>query len=219
MKLVFLGPPGAGKGTQASRIAAEMAVEHASTGNIFRQAVAQGTALGKEVKSCLDAGKLVPDELTSRVVKEMVLDRSESFILDGYPRTIPQAEALQDMLAEGGEQLDAVLYYHLDEDEAVRRLTGRLVCKKCGENFHRDLMPPKRKGVCDRCGGELMVRSDSSEDIVRKRMAEYDEKTRPLVEYYEGRGLLHTVDASREPDAVTEATRKVLKGLAGSGNA
>jgi len=214
LKLVFLGPPGAGKGTQASRVAEQFGLEHASTGSIFREAVAQGSPLGGEVKAYLDAGKLVPDELTSRVVEEMVLERLDSYIMDGYPRTIPQAEALDEMLKARGEDLNAVLSFELDEETAVERLTGRLMCKKCGENYHKAFMPPKKEGICDECGGELIVRSDSTPQAVRERMAEYEEKTRPLAAYYEKRGLLRTVDASQPPDNVTQATQELLRSLA-----
>jgi adenylate kinase len=214
LKLVFLGPPGAGKGTQASRVAEQFGLEHASTGSIFREAVAQGSPLGGEVKAYLDAGKLVPDELTSRVVREMVLERLDSYIMDGYPRTLAQAEALDEMLKGRGEDLDAVLSFELDEKTAIERLTGRLTCKKCGENYHKVFMPPKKEGVCDECGGQLIVRSDSTPEAVRERMAQYDEKTQPLAAYYEKRGLLRTVDASEPPDNVTQATRGLLRSLA-----
>lgn len=213
MKLVFLGPPGAGKGTQASRLSDKMGLEHASTGDIFRAAVAEESELGQTVKSYLDGGKLVPDELTSRVVDEMVLARYEDFILDGFPRTIPQAELLDEMLEKRNQSLDAVIYFELGADEAVVRLTGRLVCKECGENYHKKFMPPEKDGVCDECGLELKVRSDSSEEVVRERLKEYEEKTQPLVPFYEERDLLHRVDASVSPDAVTDQTREVINGL------
>ena len=213
MKLVFLGPPGAGKGTQAQKMAEEFSVKHASTGDIFRQAVGAGSDLGRTVKSILDSGRLVPDEITSRVVKEMIAERFDSYILDGYPRTVGQAEDLEAMLRERGEALDAVLYYELDEESAVRRLTGRLVCEQCGRNYHRDFMPPKSENVCDECGGPLTVRSDSSEDVVRKRLREYEEKTAPLVPYYRERGLLKVIDAGQDPESVSRHTRAMLNGL------
>ncbi len=194
-------------------MAEEFDLEHASTGNMFRQAVSEDSGLGEKVRSWLDAGKLVPDELTARVVGELVLERWQSFILDGFPRTIPQAEMLDGMLREREQSLDAVLYFDLEEETAIERLTGRLVCKECGENYHRLFMPARRCGVCDRCGGELSVRTDSSKEVVRDRLAEYDEKTRPLVPYYERRGLLRRVDASQGPDAVSRETRALLTGL------
>lgn len=213
MKLVFLGPPGAGKGTQASRLSDELELEHASTGDIFRSAVAEESELGLTVKSYLDGGKLVPDELTSRVVDEMVLARHEDFILDGFPRTITQAEMLDGMLDKRNQELDAVVYFELAAENAIERLTGRLVCSGCGRNYHKKFMPPTENGVCDDCGETLNVRSDSSEDVVRQRLEEYEEKTQPLVPFYSERGLLKTVDASDSPDAVTEKTRDVIAGI------
>lgn len=213
MKLVFLGPPGAGKGTQAARLAEEYGLEHASTGDIFRAAVAEESELGQTVQSYLDGGELVPDELTSRVVEEMVLERCEDFILDGFPRTLKQAQLLDEMLDRRDEQLDGVLYFALSAEEAMERLTGRLTCSECGKNYHRKFMPPEEDGVCDECGGQLKVRSDSSEDVVRRRLEEYEEKTQPLVPYYRERGLLETVDASHAPDTVTEHTKKTIDAL------
>jgi adenylate kinase len=194
-------------------MADEFDLEHASTGDIFRAAVAEESELGQTVQSYLDEGKLVPDELTSRVVEEMVLERHDDFILDGFPRTMPQAELLHEMLQRREEKLDAVLYFELSEEAAIERLTGRLVCSDCGKNYHRTFMPPKKEGICDECGGELQTRSDSSEEIVRKRLEEYENKTRPLVPYYEQRDVLKTIDASGDPDTVTELTREAIEEL------
>jgi len=216
VKLVFLGVPGAGKGTQAQRMAARFGVCHASTGDIFRQAAAEGSELGRIVKDYLNAGKLVPDELTSRVVEETVVARSDDYILDGYPRTLQQARDLDQMLGRRGQKLDLVLYFRLGDEEALGRLTGRLVCSKCGENYHRQYMPPKMPGVCDKCGGPLKVRSDSSEEVVRKRLAEYHDKSEPLVAFYRQRGLLECVDASSSPDEVTRGAAAILERIAGS---
>ena len=213
LKLVFLGPPGAGKGTQADRMAKQFGLLHASTGGVFRAAVAADSELGRAVRASLDAGRLVPDELTSRVVREMVLEKSEGYILDGYPRTLPQADALGQMLGERGEALDGVMHFELDEPEAIRRLTGRLVCERCGANYHRLLMPPRRDALCDRCDGKLVVRSDSSEAVVRKRLDEYRLKSLPLVAYYRERGLLRCVDASEDPESVSRKTRAILSAL------
>ncbi len=214
MRLVFLGPPGAGKGTQAARTAEEFDLAHASTGEIFRAAVAEGSELGKAVQSYLDAGKLVPDELTSRIVTQVVLDRSQRYVLDGYPRTVPQARALDAMLAERGEELDAVLCFELDECQAIERLAGRLVCGECGTNYHSTFLPPRRPGVCDRCSGKLTSRSDSSAEVIKKRLAEYNEKTKPLRAYYESRGLARAVDASRDPDSISKEVSGLLRALA-----
>lgn len=213
MKLVFLGPPGAGKGTQAARLAERFGLRHASTGDIFRQAAAEGSELGRTVKDYLDGGRLVPDELTSRVVGEMVVGKCEDYILDGYPRTLQQASDLDAMLERRGEQLDGVLCFELSDEEAVCRLTGRLVCADCGENYHRDFMPPRAAGRCDKCGGPLKVRSDSSEEVVRKRLREYHEKTHPLADFYDGRGLLRRVDSRPAPDQVTERAAELIRAL------
>ena len=210
MRVVFLGPPGAGKGTQATRMAERFDTMHASTGDIFRAALSDGSELGQTVQEYLDNGLLVPDELTSRVVKERVVEQADSYILDGYPRTVTQAEHLEAMLNERGAGLDCVVYFELPDEEAVVRLTGRRVCADCGANFHVKFMPPEEEGVCDKCGGELTIRSDSSEEVVRKRLAEYHEKTRPLVAFYEERDLIQRVDATDTPDDVSEATADVL---------
>ncbi|MEF8787939.1 MAG: adenylate kinase [Planctomycetota bacterium] len=217
MKLVFLGKPGAGKGTQADRMSEEWDLLHASTGDMFREAVDEGTEVGKQAKEYMDKGLLVPDEVTCRVVEEMVVDRHEDYVLDGFPRTVPQADALEEMLHERGRELDAVLCFDIDEEEATKRLTGRLVCDDCGKNYHESFMPPEEDGVCDACGGELKTRSDSTKEAVEKRMEEYREKTQPLIDYYEDMGLLRRVDASLAPDKVSEKTRKVLSELEGGG--
>ncbi len=211
MKLVFLGPPGAGKGTQAKRMAERFQIVHASTGDIFREAVSDATELGRTVKEYLDSGKLVPDELTSQVVEEMVVERYESYLLDGYPRTIGQGQDLERMLSARKESLDAVVYFHLDDDAAMERLTGRLVCTECGANYHRKFMQPEQEGVCNECGGRLKVRSDSAPEVVRRRLAEYHQKTQPLVAFYEERDLLERVDASPAPDEVSRRTERVLE--------
>jgi len=213
VKLVFLGPPGAGKGTQAARMAQEFGLRHASTGDIFRAAIAAGTELGRRVEGYINSGSLVPDELTSRVVGQMVVSTCEDYILDGYPRTIQQATDLDGMLEARGESLDGVVYFRLEDELAIRRLTGRLVCRRCGANYHVEFMPPAREGICDRCGGELAARADSAEDVVRARLEEYHQKTRPVIEFYRPRGLLREVDASAPPDDVSAATRALLRAL------
>lgn len=210
MKLVFLGKPGAGKGTQADRMSDEWDLLHASTGDMFREAVNEGTEVGKQAKEYMDQGLLVPDEVTCRVVEEMVVDRHDDYVLDGFPRTVPQADALEEMLHEREQELDAVLCFDIEDDEATKRLTGRLVCEDCGKNYHESFMPPEKEGVCDECGGNLKTRSDSTEEAVKKRMEEYREKTQPLIGYYEEMGLLRRIDASLTPDEVSEKTREVL---------
>jgi adenylate kinase len=215
VKIVFLGMPGAGKGTQAVRMADRFAVRHASTGDIFRAAAAEGSGLGETVRQYLDAGTLVPDEVTSQVVEELVVDREDQYILDGYPRTLQQAQDLEAMLSKRGQVLDAVVCFDLEDETAVERLTGRMVCGECGKNYHRRFMPPDVEGTCDDCGGRLKVRSDSDEDVVRQRLREYHAKTEPLVSFYRERGLLHRVDASVPPDEVTARTEEMLFDIAG----
>ena len=217
MRLVFIGPPGAGKGTQAGRISKFYGLKHASTGEIFRQAVAEDTQLGRTVRQYVDGGKLVPDELTSEVVERMVLGPCEDFILDGYPRTLAQAQNLDGALHNIGASLDGVLYFHLDDEQCLQRLAGRLVCPQCGANYHREFMPPRVAGVCDECGGKLKVRSDSSRQVVGKRLREYHEKTQPLIARYRKRGLLQTIDASGSPEAVAGAACQVLERLRSAG--
>jgi len=213
VKLVFLGAPGAGKGTQASRMASRFGLKHASTGQMFREAVRQGSEVGKAVAEYLDSGRLVPDQLTSRVVKELVLERFRDYILDGYPRTIPQAQALSAMLQERGEKLDAVIFFDVEQKVAMERLSGRLVCERCGANYHRLFMPPRRDGICDECGGRLVTRSDSTPGAVQSRLDEYHEKTRPLLPYYRERGILRVVDASGSPPEVARSTERILAEL------
>ena len=215
MKLVFLGKPGAGKGTQADRMSDEWDLLHASTGDMFREAVDEGTEVGKQAKEYMDKGLLVPDEVTCRVVEEMVVERHDHYVLDGFPRTVPQADALEEMLQKRNQELDGVLCFDIDEEEATKRLTGRLVCEDCGKNYHESFMPPEKEGVCDNCGGALKTRSDSTKGAVEKRMEEYREKTRPLIDYYDDKDLLRTVDASLPPDEVSEKTRQVLSELEG----
>jgi len=213
VRVVFLGPPGAGKGTQAAAIADRFGLVRASTGDIFREAISEGSELGHRVKAYLDSGRLVPDDLTSRVVEERVVAVADSYVLDGFPRTLAQAEHLAAMLARRGQALDGVIYFALSDEEAAVRLTGRRVCGDCGANFHVEFMPTRIEGVCDNCGGELKMRSDSSEQVVRRRLAEYHEKTEPVVRFYEEQGILARVAASAGPDEVTKATEDVLRRL------
>jgi adenylate kinase len=213
MKLVFLGPPGAGKGTQAVRVAQKLEIFHASTGDIFRTAVKSGSELGKTVQAFLDAGTLVPDAVTCRVVEREVLAKRSDYVLDGFPRTLVQAELLSEALEKREESLDAVVFYELGDEQAIKRLTGRLVCRKCGWNYHRETMPPKEEGVCDECGGELYVRSDSTREAVEARLAEYHEKTEPLVSFYERQGLLRRIDASKSFEAVSSKTLELIGSL------
>lgn len=212
MQVVMLGLPGAGKGTQATKIAEEYGIPHISTGDMFRAAIASDTALGREVKSYLDGGRLVPDELTIRVVADRLHqpDASKGFVLDGFPRTLPQATALEESLAELGKPLDYALYVHVPEDILMARLTGRRICKSCGATYHVVFNPPATEGVCDKCGGELYQRSDDTEAAVKTRLDQYAQ-TAPLVEFYREQGVLHQIDGQQGIDEVYRDIHAVLR--------
>jgi adenylate kinase len=207
MKLIFLGPPGAGKGTLAARAVEFLKVPHISTGAIFRAAIAAQSPLGIKVKAIIDAGKLVDDETTVELVKERLdqEDAREGYILDGFPRTIPQAEALSLF-----SRVDRVINFDLPDAAALERLGGRLVCRKCGVNYHKTFNPPKNTGVCDACGGEVYTREDDREEAVAKRLEVYREQTAPLIDYYRDRGLLTDVDARPAVDQVVENFREAI---------
>ncbi|MCA1727258.1 MAG: adenylate kinase [Actinobacteria bacterium] len=213
MRLVLLGPPGAGKGTQAHRIADRFGIPLISTGDIFRQNLKGQTPLGLEAKQYMDAGDLVPDD----VVVKMVIARleepdcQEGFILDGFPRTQPQAHALEVELADSGRPLDAALKFVIPDEVAVRRLMGRATCSVCQRSYHLEFSPPKVHGVCDVCGGELVHRDDDEEVTVRHRIEVYHRDTEPLEMFFFERGLLHTVDAVGELDQVTERAIQAIK--------
>jgi len=194
-RVAFLGPPGAGKGTQARELAQEWRVPHLATGDMLREAVAAGTPLGREAKGYMDQGALVPDDVIIRMMGERLgkADAGRGFILDGFPRTIAQAEALAKLLKDLGQTLDTVIYFDVSEPELLRRLTGRRVCRACGHSYHMTSNPPKRAGVCDECGGELYQRDDDAETTVRKRLDVYQRQTAPLLDYYRQRSLLATV--------------------------
>jgi adenylate kinase len=207
MKLIFLGPPGAGKGTLAVRAVGAIGVPHISTGNIFRAAIAAQSELGRSVKAILDAGKLVDDKTTIALVQERLVqdDAQKGYILDGFPRTIAQAEALA-----GFSAVDKVVNFDLPDDLVLKRLGGRRTCRNCGANFHILFGKPKKDGVCDSCGGELYTRDDDREEAVAKRLEVYREQTAPLIDYYRNKGLLVDIDASPAPDEVLENFRQSL---------
>jgi adenylate kinase len=213
MRLVLVGPPGAGKGTQAQFIAAHLAVPKISTGDIFRANVSQGTPLGKQAKEYMDAGDLVPDEITIGMVRERLAepDAARGFLLDGFPRTVPQAGQLDDILAEMDTKLDVVLELVVDADEVVRRLSGRRTCRNCGHIWHVDFDPPAKEGICDICGGELFQRDDDQADTIRHRLDVYEEQTAPLIGYYANRGILVGIDATGPVDDVTERASAALR--------
>lgn len=215
MRILFLGPPGAGKGTQAARLAAVQGVPHVSTGDIFRQHVREGTALGLLVRNYLDAGHLVPDELTVRMVGERLSqpDCCNGFILDGFPRTVPQAEALDRVLADMGVTLEMALMLVVGEPNLVMRLSGRRVCRACGATFHIQAKPSRTPGSCDACGGELYQREDDREETVRERLAVYNRQTAPLLAYYRQQNKLVEVDGEAGMEQVARKIDEFVVGL------
>jgi adenylate kinase len=212
LNLVLLGPPGSGKGTQGERLNADLRLPYYATGDILRGAVRDETPLGKSAKEYMDRGDLVPDEVIVGVIAERIdsAEAREGFILDGFPRTTPQAEALDTKLAELGRAVTVVLLIEVSDDAVVRRLGGRRTCEANGHVFHVDFNPPKVEGVCDIDGSPLIVRDDDRPDVIRKRLATYHEKTEPLVSYYDGKGVLRRVEGEREPDQVTAELRDAL---------
>ncbi|MFF2075713.1 adenylate kinase [Kitasatospora sp. NPDC058162] len=214
MRIVLVGPPGAGKGTQAHLLAKTLSIPHISTGDLFRANIGQGTPLGLEAKSYMDAGRLVPDEVTIGMAKDRMLqaDTANGFLLDGFPRNLGQAEALDAFLAEQDIKLDGVLDLEVPEDEVVRRIAGRRLCRNDGGHvFHVDYNPPKVAGVCDECGGELYQRSDDTEEKVRTRLEVYHTETEPIIAYYAQQGLVATISALGKVDEVTERAIEALK--------
>jgi adenylate kinase len=204
MKLILLGPPGAGKGTQAKMLTERFGIPQISTGDILRAAVKEGTPMGLQAKACMDAGALVPDEVVVGIVRERLqqADCAAGFILDGFPRTVPQAEALSATLDELGKELDAVLSLEVDVEALVERLTGRRTCKECGRGYHVKFDLPRQAGICDACGGTLFQRDDDQEATIRKRLEVYQAQTAPLAGFYQEHGLLTRVDGMQEIDSV-----------------
>ncbi len=212
MNIVFLGPPGAGKGTQAKRITERYGIPQISTGDMFREHLSKGTELGKKAKEYMEKGQLVPDEIVLSMVEERLKqpDCEKGFILDGFPRTVPQAEALDEMLAKWGKKIDYAIAIEVPDEELVKRLTGRRTCKNCGMMYHIIFKPPKEEGKCDACGGELYQRADDNEETVRNRLKVYHESTAPLIDYYEKKGVLHRVDGMGSIDEIFERIVKIL---------
>jgi adenylate kinase len=213
MRIILMGPPGAGKGTQAVLLAEQESIPHISTGDIFRANMSQGTPLGKLAKEYVDAGKYVPDDVTNAMVKDRLAqdDCKKGFILDGYPRTADQAAALETMLAELDMGLDGVVYISVPDELLVERAVGRRVCKSCGATYHVKYNPPAKEGVCDKCGGELYQRSDDTAEKVTVRLEEYHTKTAPVLEYYHAKGLVKEVDGNQPMAAVTAAIKNAVK--------
>lgn len=212
MRIVLVGPPGAGKGTQAQFIASHLSIPKISTGDIFRENVQRQTRLGQEAKAYMDAGDLVPDEVTVGMVRSRLAeeDAADGFLLDGFPRNVPQAEALKKILAEMDQKLDIVLELVVDDDEVVRRLSGRRTCRRCEHVWHLDFDPPSREDLCDHCGGELFQRDDDREETIRHRLEVYQEQTAPLVSFYADEGILIGVDATGTVEDVTERAMAAL---------
>jgi adenylate kinase len=215
LNLILVGPPGAGKGTQAEKLTEDFGLPYFATGNILRAAVADGTELGKKAKEYMDAGELVPDDVIIGVILEALKgeEASDGFLLDGFPRTVPQADALGDALQKVGRKLSGVLLIDVPDDEVVKRLSGRRTCVKSGHTYHVDFDPPKHDEVCDQDGSRLVQRDDDQPDTIRKRLAVYHEQTEPLVEYYEGRDLLRRFDGSRSPTDVHDHVRATVATL------
>ena len=212
LNLVLLGPPGSGKGTQGERLQEDLRLPYYATGDILRAAVREETELGKTAKQYMDAGDLVPDEVIVGVIAERIAspEALDGFILDGFPRTTPQAEALDAKLEELGRAVTAVLLIDVSDDEVVRRLGGRRTCAENGHVFHVEFNPPKQGGVCDIDGSELIVRDDDKPEVIRKRLETYHAKTEPLVEYYDHRSVLRRIEGAAPPDEVTEEVRRTL---------
>ena len=212
MILVLLGPPGAGKGTQAKLLTTELRIPHISTGDMFRDHKARGTELGKQIQAIMDAGGLVTDDITNAMVKERLArpDCGGGFILDGYPRTAAQAQYLDGLLGQMGRSITRALSYEVAEDALVERISGRRSCPKCGAVYHVTATPPKQAGACDKDGTALVLREDDKPENVRKRMQEYTTKTEPLKRFYADRGLVSVLDGIGAPDAIMAATRRLL---------
>jgi adenylate kinase len=215
--LVLVGPPGAGKGTQAEFVAAHLSVPKISTGDIFRANVSQGTPLGVEARRYMDAGQLVPDEVTINMVRERLAeaDAADGFLLDGFPRTTPQAVALDKLLADLGNSLDLVLELVVDEDEVVRRIAGRRQCRGCQKIWHIEFDAPTHEGVCDRCGGELYQRDDDKVEVIEERLRVYRRDTAPLIDYYGAQGKLVGIDATGPVEDVTVRAIDSLRSYGG----
>lgn len=214
MRIVLVGPPGAGKGTQAVRLAEKLAVPHISTGDLFRANISRQTELGKLAKSYMDAGNLVPDEVTIAMAKDRMEqpDAENGFLLDGFPRNVSQAEALDQLLESEGITLDAVLDLEVPEDEVVKRIAGRRICRNDSSHvFHVTYSPPKQEGVCDVCGGELYQRDDDTEETVRKRLEVYHTQTEPIIDYYKAQGLVVTISSLGPVDEITQRALEALK--------
>ena len=212
MKIIMLGAPGAGKGTQAKMIAEKYGIPHVSTGDIFRANIKNGTQLGMEAKQYMDQGLLVPDELTVKILLDRVAneDCKNGYVLDGFPRTIPQAEVLDKALSKLGDQIDYAVNVDVPDENIVKRMGGRRACLSCGATYHIEHVPPKSEGICDSCGQELVLRDDDKPETVQNRLNVYHEQTQPLIEFYSAKGVLKTVDGTMDMKDVFEAIVSIL---------
>ena len=212
MKIVMLGAPGAGKGTQAEMISEKYGLPHISTGDIFRANIKNGTELGKEAKGYMDKGLLVPDELTVRLLLDRVAqeDCKNGYILDGFPRNIPQAEVLDKELGKLGDKIDAAIDIEVPDESIVKRMAGRRACVSCGATYHIVNVPPKKEGVCDKCGDKLILRDDDKEETVKNRLNVYHEQTQPLIDFYEKKGVLRTLDGTKDMMDVFREITEIL---------
>ncbi len=212
MKIIMLGAPGAGKGTQAKMIADKYGIPHVSTGDIFRANIKEGTDLGKEAKSYMDKGLLVPDELTVKILLDRVAkdDCKNGYVLDGFPRTIPQAEVLDKALSEMNDSIDFAIDVDVPDENIIKRMSGRRACLSCGATYHIEHIPPRKEGICDRCGKELVLRDDDKPETVKNRLNVYHEQTQPLIEFYTKKGVLKTVDGTADMKDVFAAIVKIL---------
>ena len=212
MKIIMLGAPGAGKGTQAKQSADKYSIPHISTGDIFRANIKNGTELGKKAKQYMDQGALVPDELTCDLVMDRIQqdDCKNGFVLDGFPRTIPQAEALDAALGKINEKMDYAIDVDVSDENIVNRMSGRRACLNCGATYHLISIPPKVEGICDRCGSEIVLREDDKPETVQKRLKVYHEQTQPLIDYYKNQGILKSVDGTQPMDEVFKAIVTIL---------
>lgn len=215
MNLVLMGLPGAGKGTQADKIVVKYNIPHISTGDMFRAAIKEGTELGLKAKSFMDKGELVPDEVTIGIVRERLSknDCENGFLLDGFPRTVAQAEALDTMLADLGKKIDYVINIDVDQSILMERLTGRRICKNCGATYHLVFNPPSQEGVCDRCGGELYQRADDNAETVQNRLDVNIQQTKPLLNFYEDKGYLRNINGQQDINVVFADIEELLGGL------
>jgi adenylate kinase len=212
MNLILMGLPGAGKGTQAEQIVDKFGYPHISTGDMFRAAIKGGTSLGKKAKSFIDQGALVPDEVTIGIVNERLSesDTDKGFLLDGFPRTVEQAEALDQMMSEKGKKIDAVLYIRVDPEKLLTRLTGRRICSECGATYHLTFNPPAKEGICDKCGGALKQRADDNEATVHERLQVNMSQQQPLLDFYEAKGSLKTINGDQQINDVFQEVSEIL---------